>query len=124
MAMLGLIHHQEGTRFHDARPEYRAHLPLAAFAYAVAELFEQTKQQSLPIGKLLHSDGFLAVPGSVFRITEECLVAKLEAMIAWLSGTYELRESAGIHQIYRIGSITPLKVLERHYAQSVKGSVT
>jgi hypothetical protein len=82
MALLGLLSHQEATKIHESRPEYRAKLPLAAFAFAVAQLFEQTNEKVLPVDRLLHSNGYLAAPGAVFRITEECLVAKLEAMIA------------------------------------------
>jgi hypothetical protein len=118
MATLGLVRHLEGSKFHDARPEYRPQLPLAAFAYAVAQLFERTEEQSLPIERLLHGNGYLAAPGSVFRITEECLVAKLEAMISWLPGIYQLRESAGIHQLYRLNPIDSIDILRRHYELS------
>jgi len=115
MALLRLVGHQEGTKVHISRPEYRARLPLAPFAFAVAQLFEQTQEQVLPIERLLHSDGFLAAPGSVFRLTEECLVAKLEAMIASLPGRFELRQTAGIHQLYRITSVSALNILTQYY---------
>lgn len=118
MALLGLLNHQEGTKIHESRPEYRARLPLATFTFAVIQLFEQTNEKILPIDRLLRSDGHLAVPGSVFRITEECLVAKLEAMIAWLPGSFELRQTAGIHQLYRLQSMRSIDVLRRHYEQA------
>ena len=47
--------------------------------------------------------------------TEECLIAKLEEMIAWLPGQLQLRESAGIHELYRLADIAPLEILQRHY---------
>ena len=115
MSLLDLVTHQEGTKIHESRPEYRARLPLAAFAFAVVQLFEQTNEQVLPVDRLLHSNGYLAVPGSVFRITEECLVAKIEAMIAWLRGCFELRQTAGIHQLYRLKSVDPIEILRLHY---------
>jgi len=114
-ALLDLLNHQEGAKIHESRPEYRAKLPLAAFAFAVAQLFEQTNEQVLPVDRLLHSDGYLAVPGSVFRITEECLLAKLEAMISWLRGGFELRQTAGIHQLYRLQAASPIDILRRYY---------
>ena len=115
MALLRLLSHQEGTKVHLSRPEYRVRLPLAPFAFAIAQLFEQTKEQVLPVDRLLHSDGFLAAPGSVFRLTEECLVAKVEAMIAWLPRSFELRQTAGIHQLYRLAPINSLDILTHHY---------
>lgn len=116
MALLGLINHQEGTKIHESRPEYRVRLPLATFTFAVTQLFQQTNEHVLPVDRLLHSDGFLAAPGAVFRLTEECLVAKLEAMIRWLVGVFELRQTAGIHQLYRLQPIDPIEVLRRHYS--------
>ena len=116
MALLSLLSHQEGSKTHESKPEYRARLPVSTFSFAVAETFEQTNERVLPIDRLLHGDGYLAAPGSVFRITEECLIAKIEAMIAWLSGRYELRQTAGIHQLYQLKPIRPLDVLGLHYA--------
>jgi uncharacterized protein DUF4007 len=121
MALLGLLGHQEGARIHESKPEYRSRLPLSTFAFAVAELFEQTNERVLPIDRLLHSNGYLAAPGSVFRITEECLVARLEAMIAWLRGRYELRQTAGIHQLYQLRPIRSLDVLRLHYEGTPPG---
>ncbi len=117
MSLLRLLSHQEGSKVHLSRPEYRGRLPLAAFAFAVAQLFEKTKEQVLPMDRLLHSDGHLAAPGSVFRVTEECLVAKVEAMMAWLPRSFELRQTAGIHQIYRLTPLSSLEILTRYYEQ-------
>lgn len=122
MALLGLLGHQEGSKTHESRPEYRSRLPLSTFAFAVAELFEQANERVLPVDRLLNSNGYLAAPGTVFRITEECLVAKLEAMIAWLSGRYELRQTAGVHQLYQLKSTSSMDVLNLHYAgRKVRG---
>ena len=115
MALLGLVNHQEGTKIHESRPEYRARLPIAAFAFAVTQMFEQTNEQILPVDRILRSDGYIASPGSAFRITEDCLVAKLEAMVSWLPGCFELRQTAGIHQLYRLKSMSSMNVLKHHY---------
>jgi hypothetical protein len=115
MALLDLVNHQEGTKVHESQPKYRTKLPLAAFSFAVAEVFDQTSEAVLPIDRLLHSDGNTAVPGTVFRITEECLVAKIEAMISWLPGTFALRQTAGIHQLYRLRPDRPIDILQSYY---------
>jgi len=116
MALLGLMTLQEGSRTHESRPDYRLRLPVSTFAFSVAELFEATNERVLPIDRLLHSDGHMAAPGSVFRLTEECLVAKIEAMISWLPGRYELRHTGGIHQLYQLRPIRSMDVLGLHYA--------
>jgi hypothetical protein len=115
MATLGLVHPLEGTKYHESRPEFRWRLPVAPFGFAVAELFQQMAQPAIPVERLLHSDGVLATPGAVFRLTEECLVRKLEELIAWMPGYYELRATAGIHQLYKLRGLAPIDLLRHHY---------
>jgi hypothetical protein len=121
LSMLELLRHSEGSRYHESRPENRPSLPLAPFAYAVAELFEHLGQSILPVEQLLRSDGIVASPGSVFRLTEEGLLGKLEQLTAWLPMHFELRETAGIHQLYQLRVIGPLQMLRLHYHRANKG---
>lgn len=121
LSMLGLLKHPDGSKFHESRPDLRTTLPLASFVFSVSELFKQLAVPNLPIERLMHSDQNVASPGSVFRLTEEGLIAKLEAMIAWLPSTYELRESAGIHQLFLLKEIDPLEILHSHYQAASRG---
>lgn len=109
MSTLDLVHAIEATKCHESKREFRWRLPLAPFGFAVEELFDQTSQAALPIERLLHSDGVLAEPGSVFRLTEDCLVRKAEELIAWLPGHYELRETAGIPRCSSFATSHPLR---------------
>lgn len=115
MSMLGLIKTIDGTKHFEAKPEFRWRLPLAPFGFAVAQLFEHSGQPALPVERLMHSDGILAAPGSVFRLTEECLVRKLEELVAWLPDRFDLRETAGIHQLYRLQDISPMEILRQYF---------
>lgn len=115
--LLGLIRPQPGSKYHESKPEFRSRLPLMALAYAVTEMFEHFGGTEIPVERLMRSNGTLAAPGSVFRLTEECLIAKLEEMIAWQPGAFEIRESAGIHQLYRLIQIAPLEILQRYYGE-------
>lgn len=117
MATLGLIQALPGTKYHESKPEFRAQLPLAVLGFAVAQVFAATGATQLPIEQLIRGDGRLAAPGSVFRLTEECLVAKLEEMIVGYPGLYKLSESAGIHQIFQMTRepVDPFEFLNRHY---------
>lgn len=115
MSLLALLSHQEGTKLHSSLSEYRASVPVATFSFAIAQLFEQLNESVISVERLMHSDGKLAAPGAVFRITEECLVAKLEAMVRWLPGVFELRQTAGIHQLYQLLPMKAIDILDHHY---------
>jgi hypothetical protein len=119
LATLGLVRAVPGTKEHRSIPDARSSLPVAALGYAIAELFAASRQPSLPIEGLLHGDGRIAAPGSVFRLTGEGLITKLEQLVQWLPRHFELRETAGIHQIYRLQPIDPLELLSWHYIHYV-----
>ena len=78
-------------------------------------MFEVSREPSVPVDRLMRSDGIDAAPGSVFRLTEEGLIGKLEELVAWNPGAFELRESASIHQVFRLADLAPMELLERHY---------
>lgn len=61
------------------------------------------------------SDGAHAAPGAVYRLSVEGLISKLEEMVNWLPGYFELRETAGIHQLYKLKQIDPQDVLTHYY---------
>ena len=113
--LLGLLRPLPDTKRHESKPDYRSQLPVAVLAYSVAELFVHFGEPNLPVERIMRSDGILAAPGSVFRLTEECLIAKLEEMVAWLPSQLQLRESAGIHQLYRLAVLSPVEILHHYY---------
>lgn len=115
LSLLGLINELGGSKYHESKPENRWNLPIAPFSYAVLEVFESTQMSSLPLAQLMVSEGFHAAPGAVFRLNDEGLIAKLEEMIAWLPGCFELRNTAGIHQLYKLNQIESLDVLDKYY---------
>jgi hypothetical protein len=116
LSLLGLVNDLEGSKYHESKLGNRWNLPVAPFSYAVLEVFESTKLSSLPIEQLMIGDGIYAAPGTVFRLNEEGLIAKMEEMISWLPGYFELRESAGIHQLYKLKEIAPMDVLDKYYS--------
>ena len=69
----------------------------------------------------MYSRDNLPALGSVFRLTESDLVTKLENMIAFIPGKYEIRETAGIHQLYKLNKVDALDYLEIHYAYMERG---
>lgn len=118
LSLLGLMHETGDAKYHESKLENRWNLPITPFSFAVTEVFNATQLASLPIAQLMASDGVFAAPGAVFRLNEQGLIAKLEEMIAWLPDNFELRETAGIHQLYKLKQIEPLDVLEKYYGMS------
>ena len=118
LSLLGLMYETGDAKYHESKLENRWNLPIAPFSFAVTEVFNATQLASLPIAQLMANDGVFAAPGTVFRLNEQGLIAKLEEMIAWLPGNFELRETAGIHQLYKLKQIEPLDVLEKFYKES------
>lgn len=120
LAILGLINEIGNSKYHESKRENRRNIPVVSFSYAILEIFKLFQLPNLPIEQLMNSDGFYAAPGAVYRLNEEGLLDRLEEMIAWLPGVFELRETAGIHQLYKLKQIEPLDVLDKYYEESNK----
>lgn len=117
LAHLGLVQ-RSIDNVHASRIGERRRLPVAAFGYAVMEVFDATEESSIPLRELAKGNGRCASPGTVFRLSEEGLVAKLEELIRWYPNAFELRESAGIYELYRLKKdITKYALLQKHYAR-------
>lgn len=84
---------------------------------ALADRFAAEPQQpALPVRLILYGDGEWAAPGAAFRLSEEGLMAVLERVMDQFPDCYELRDTAGVHQIYRRGAVLrPLDILSDYY---------
>ena len=120
LSLLGMIREIENSKYHESRLENRWNLPIAPFCYAVIETLETSQLSSLPIERLMISDGVHAAPGAVYRLSDEGLISKLEEMVSWLPGYFELRETAGIHQLYKLKQIEPQDALIHYYGNYQK----
>ena len=120
-SLLGLVAQAPGGKSFQSRPGARDGLPLGVLGFAVTQLMQLMGSQQLPIEDLMYSKTTYPAPGAVFRLTESALLTKLEQLIHVLPGTYEMRETAGIHQLYLLEDIKPLAYLERHYHTDERG---
>lgn len=115
LASLRLVMRMADKKSYQSRPEARNGLPPAVVGFAVTELLNARGAREMPLRDLMYGpDGWPAL-GSVFRLTETDLLTKLEKLLHYLPGVYELRETAGIHQVYKIGSMEPIDYLQKHY---------
>ena len=94
----------------------RSALPLSVFAFAIAELFEHGKAGQLAIADLMYSDTEHCAPGAVFRMTEDGLVEKLEALCEAYPQALRLDRTAGVFQLYKIAPFASVEILRARYA--------
>ncbi|MDP7445146.1 MAG: DUF4007 family protein [Candidatus Poseidoniia archaeon] len=117
LALLRLITRTQESRSYVSKPDTRDGLPLDIFGFAVAELFNTRADNMLPIESLMYSNEVYPAVGSVFRLTENALLRHLESLIREMPGNFEIRETAGIHQIYKLSDIDPITFLKNHYGR-------
>ena len=115
LAMLDLQERLD-TRTWRAVPMDRAELPLDVFAFAIAQLFENDNVGQLAIADLMYSDNEHCAPGAVFRMTEEGLVSKLEALCEEHPHALRLDRTAGVFQLYKIAQLDSMEILRARYA--------
>jgi hypothetical protein len=116
LAPLQLIEVDAGRQYRSPRL-LRAFLPPVALHFALAQRFQADPDQpALPIRILLHGGDQWAAPGAIFRLSEEGLMHSLGQLMDLYPRSYELRDTAGVHQLYRRGALEdPLDLLRAHY---------
>lgn len=116
MAHLQLVESEDGRGYRSLRT-VRPFLPPLALHFALAQRFHEDPQQSaLPVRVVLYGGDDWPAAGTVFRLSEEGLMATLARVTDLYPHHYELRDTAGVHQIYRGSKLsTPLEVLRQHY---------
>ncbi len=96
----------------------RPFLPPLALHVALAECFiaDGGVQPAIAIRDLLYGGDAGAAPGAVFRLSEDGLMTALNRVLRTWPGCYELRDTAGIHQLYRIYDTgSPEGILQAYY---------
>jgi hypothetical protein len=121
LSLLKLITQTAGGRSFRSKPESRPGLPIGILGFAVSQIMEQRSITSIPIEDLMYSKTDYAAPGSVFRLTENDLITKLERLVDYKPGLFEIRETAGIHQLYRIAKFAPTDYIELHFSDIAQG---
>ncbi|KAA6182255.1 DUF4007 family protein [Thiohalocapsa marina] len=116
LAQLGLVEPDADGGYRSVRSS-RPFLPPFALHFALSQRFRaDPTQPALPVRVLLYGGDGWAAPGAVFRLSEEGLMGTLERVIEHYPHSYELRDTAGVHQIYRRTEVSdPLDVLRAYY---------
>jgi hypothetical protein len=83
----------------------------------VNEIFNQRNVESLPIPDLMYGQENGIALGSVFRLTESALLAKLENLVKTYPAIFQINETAGINQLFRKDRDAISLDFLRHYYQ-------
>lgn len=114
-SLLKLVTQSSGGRSYQSRPMARPDLPLGVLGFAVCEIFDMKNTSAIPIEDFMYSkDNFPAI-GSVFRLTESDLVAKLERLVNYLPGVFDIRDTAGQHQLFLSEATDAITFVIEHY---------
>jgi hypothetical protein len=116
LALLDLITPHTLGKTYQSRVTERPELPCEILGYAVSELFLAKNATAIPLEELLQGTPQHPSPGSVFRLSENGLLTKLEELVQQYPQYVELRETAGLHQLYKINTkFSPLDLLKHYY---------
>ena len=117
LSQLQLVDREEGYGQCSVR-RARPFLPSIALHFALQACFSaQPEQPALSIRALLYGGEGRAAPGAIFRLNEEGFMSALARVIASYPDIYELRETAGLHQLYRRNKTSDAVPVLRAYYQ-------
>jgi hypothetical protein len=87
----------------------------AIVGFALAQIFEARQATTIPVEELIYSQDSWVALGAVFRTTESQTLALIEEAIRYIPGKFEINESAGIHQVYKLEEVSPLEYLKEYF---------
>lgn len=108
LASLQLVNAEEGYGYGSLRTS-RPFLPTVAMHFALQQRFAEhagqqqgAKEAAIPVRDLLYGGSGWASPGAIFRLNEEGLMTCLHQVMEDYPRMYELRDTAGVNQLYRL----------------------
>ncbi|MDD5229666.1 MAG: DUF4007 family protein [Methylococcales bacterium] len=114
LTTLNLISGMDGKNYRSLATS-RETLPLGVFGFAVNELFNQTNAVSIPPEILMYGEKNGVALGSIFRLTENALITRIEQLVMQYPNVFRLTETAGMHQLFRYTKPDSMTFLNQHY---------
>ncbi|MFK3873527.1 MULTISPECIES: DUF4007 family protein [Pseudoalteromonas] len=116
MSQLGLIEATVNKEYKSAA-SVKATLHESVVGFALAQIFESRQATTIPVEELIYSQGDWAAIGAVFRTTESQTLALIEEAIRYIPGKFEINESAGIHQVFKLEEVSPIEYLKLYFEE-------
>ncbi|HFE38108.1 MAG TPA: DUF4007 family protein, partial [Gammaproteobacteria bacterium] len=91
LSLLGLVTQNPGGRSYLSAPAERETLPIGIVAYALAQIFNVSGKQQMPIEELMYGKSGMPALGAVFRLTENGLLLKLEKLAQQFPEKFSIR---------------------------------
>jgi hypothetical protein len=120
LASLKLVSAIEDQHVYRSYGNLQSSLPIELIGYAANEIFNQRQIEYLPIADLMYGPKNGIALGSIFRLTESALLAKLENLVKAYPNIFQINETAGVNQLYRQDSTTESLTFLRHYYQPTR----
>lgn len=116
LSSLKLVTADEGSRLYRSYSSGQPNLPTGVIGYATNQVFNLRRTNILSINDLMYGQTNGIAIGSVFRLTESALLAKLENLVQAYPASFQINETAGINQLSRINnSVSSLDFLSHYY---------
>jgi hypothetical protein len=125
LAQLKLIESKGAQEGYYSPRMIRPFFPPIALHYALLVRFnEKDKPPALPIRDLIYGQHGQVAMGAVFRLSEEGFMNVLSKVVESYPKYYELRDTAGMKQIYRKKNLpTPEDALRVYYGNLEAGTI-
>ena len=118
LSLLKLITQSSDNKSYYSSQEDRNNIPLGVIGFALTSIFASTETNIISIENLMYMKAKHSALGTVFRMNECQLLAKLEDLTHYIPEIYSMSDSAGEHQIYQNKAIQPIEYLKKHYQTS------
>ena len=115
LSMLGLLSHVSSSKIYQSRSGTQSGLPDGIVDFAIAQVVEDIEGSLVPIEELMYSDNERVSVGSIFRLSESEFVTRLERMCQRYPSHLNIRDTAGISQLYILKKLEPMDCLKSYY---------
>jgi len=115
LIQLNLIQFDELDKRYQSKATIQSSLPCHILGFALTELFIDRKTNIISIADLMYAKSDYPALGAIFRLTESALLAKIELLTAKFPQFFEIRDDAGLHQIFLIKPVNPITFLDDYY---------
>lgn len=115
MSSLNLIFNLKSLNKFKSLISDKPELSKYIIAFALTQFMNSENLVSIPLNDLMYANDHTCSIGTIFRITENGLVNKLEELVQEFSSEFQIRESSGINQFFMLRKIDPFKFLDINF---------